>query len=418
MEVRPGYKQTEVGVIPEEWECAKLEEYFSFISYGFTNPMPTVEHGIYMVTAADIDEGRIQLETARRTTETAYRTLLTPKSKPQKNDILLTKDGTLGRLGLVGDEVICINQSVAIIRPNRKVEPLFLKLLLESPRYQRRMLEDAGGSTIKHIYISIVNSMRIAVPSNRAEQRIIAEALSDVDELLRTQDRLIVKKRDLKQAAMQQLLTSETRLPGFHREWVVKTLGDLGSTYGGLTGKTKADFGEGSGHYVTFMNVMTNVVIDCGTFERVRVSPTESQNRVAKGDLLFNGSSETPEEVAMCAVLAADVRDLFLNSFCFGFRFRDGAEADGLFLAYYLRSNEGRELMKSLAQGSTRYNLSKIALLKSPLRLPSLPEQTAIAAVLTDMDAELLALEQRREKTRDLKQAMMQELLTGKTRLI
>ncbi|MBK5966833.1 hypothetical protein CCR95_22850 [Thiocystis minor] len=127
--IPPGYKLTEVGVIPEDWECRKLEEYFSLISYGFTNPMPTVEHGIYMVTAADINQGRIQLETARKTTEAAYRTLLTAKSKPKKNDILLTKDGSLGRLALVRDETICINQSVAVIRPNEKVDPDFLILL-------------------------------------------------------------------------------------------------------------------------------------------------------------------------------------------------------------------------------------------------------------------------------------------------
>jgi type I restriction enzyme S subunit len=166
------------------------------------------------------------------------------------------------------------------------------------------------------------------------------------------------------------------------------------------------------------MNIMSNVVIDCSTFEQVKVSPTELQNRAMKGDLFFNGSSETPEEVAMCAVLLEDVDHVYLNSFCFGFRFSGNADADGLFLAYYFRSREGSELMKSLAQGSTRYNLSKIALLKSPLRLPSLSEQAAIAEVLSDMDAELAALEQRREKTRALKQAMMQELLTGKTRLL
>jgi type I restriction enzyme S subunit len=185
-----------------------------------------------------------------------------------------------------------------------------------------------------------------------------------------------------------------------------------------LIGKTKTEFGEGSARYITFMNVMSNVVINCESFEQVQVAPTESQNRAIKGDLFFNGSSETPEEVAMCAVLLDEVHDVYLNSFCFGFRFREGAEANGLFLAYYLRSREGRELMQSLAQGSTRYNLSKVALLKSSLPLPPLPEQTAIAEVLTEMDAELAALEQRREKTRALKQAMMQELLTGKTRLI
>ena len=258
---------------------------------------------------------------------------------------------------------------------------------------------------------------RVALPP-LPEQRAIATAMANMDALLEGLEWLIAKKRDLKQAAMQQLLTGQTRLPGFAGAWVEKTLGELGSTYDGLTDKTKGDFGQGAGQYITFMNVILNVRIDCGSFEQVRVSPNESQNCVRKGDLLFNGSSETPEEVALCAVMDKDVPNLFLNSFCFGFRFHSEVRANGLFLAMYLRSREGRELIKSLAQGSTRYNLSKSALLKSMLRLPELKEQTAIAAVLSDMDAELEALEQRLAKTRDLKEAMMQELLTGRTRLV
>ena len=120
----------------------------------------------------------------------------------------------------------------------------------------------------------------------------------------------------------------------------------------------------------------------------------------------------------MCAVLAQDVQDVFLNSFCFGFRFRDGRCADGLYLAYFFRSQEGRELLKSLAQGATRYNLSKTALLKIAFPLPRPPEQTAIAAILSDMDAEIAALEAKLAKARNLKQGIMQELLTGRIRLI
>jgi type I restriction enzyme S subunit len=231
-------------------------------------------------------------------------------------------------------------------------------------------------------------------------------------------DRLIAKKRHLKQAAMQDLLTGRRRLPGFTSAWEPKRLRDIGSTYGGLTGKTKEDFGVGNGQYVTFMNVMTNVVIDCELMELVRVSPGETQNRVKSGDLLFNGSSETPEEVAMCSLMAKDIPNLFLNSFCFGFRLYDSQMFDGLFLTYFLRATPGRELMKSLAQGSTRYNLSKSALLDAIVPLPSKAEQTAIASVLSDMDAEIAALERRRDKTKQLKQAMMQELLTGRTRLV
>jgi type I restriction enzyme S subunit len=120
----------------------------------------------------------------------------------------------------------------------------------------------------------------------------------------------------------------------------------------------------------------------------------------------------------MCAFVEADVSNVYLNSFCFGFRFHEDLSIHGRFLAYYLRSTVGREMMKSLAQGSTRYNLSKTALLKAVLALPSPAEQTAIATVLSDMDTEIGSLESKLAKAREIKQGMMQELLTGKIRLV
>lgn len=200
-------------------------------------------------------------------------------------------------------------------------------------------------------------------------------------------------------------------------DWQLTWLGAHGETYGGLTGKTKKDFGTGEAQYVTFMNVISNVVIDCDVFDRVHITPAESQNRVRKNDLLFNGSSETPEEVAFCAVHLGDFSELYLNSFCFGYRLRDQLKIDPLFLAYLFRSRTGRELVKALAQGSTRYNISKRALLGAPLALPPAPEQRAIAAALSDADEMLAALDQLIAKKRDLKQAAMQQLVTGETRL-
>jgi type I restriction enzyme S subunit len=258
----------------------------------------------------------------------------------------------------------------------------------------------------------------VVLPPTLAEQQAIAGALSDADAWIESLEQLIAKKRQIKQGAMQELLTGKRRLPGFSGKWETKRLEEIGSTYSGLTGKTKSDFGNGDAHYVTFMNVMSNVVIDCATFERVNVVASESQNLVRKNDILFNGSSETPEEVAMCAFVEADVSNVYLNSFCFGFRFHEDLSIHGRFLAYYLRSNVGREMMKSLAQGSTRYNLSKTALLKAVLALPSPAEQAAIATVLSDMDTEIESLESKLAKAREIKQGMMQELLTGKIRLI
>jgi type I restriction enzyme S subunit len=166
------------------------------------------------------------------------------------------------------------------------------------------------------------------------------------------------------------------------------------------------------------MNIMTNVLISRNGFENVDISANENQNKAMQGDLFFNGSSETPEEVGMCSLLEGAFENLYLNSFCFGFRLRDQHAASGLYLAYYFRSSSGRELLASLAQGATRYNLSKRALMAVQVKLPMPEEQTAIAEVLSDMDAELAALEAQAAKARAVKQGMMQELLTGRVRLV
>lgn len=250
-----------------------------------------------------------------------------------------------------------------------------------------------------------------------AEQRAIAEALSDVDGLIAALDKKIAKKRLLKQGAMQQLLTGKKRLPGFTDKWVEKKLGDIGYTYSGLTGKGKEDFGRGNAKYVTFLNVLSNPILKEELFESVAVSETEHQNKAKFGDLFFNTSSETPEDVGTCAVLLSHQNNLYLNSFCFGYRLTDN-NILGLYLAYYFRSNTGRQLMTALAQGATRYNLSKELFNSSYITLPNtLKEQQAIATVLSDMDKEIADLEAQRDKYRLLKSGMMQKLLTGQIRL-
>ncbi|MCT0212544.1 MULTISPECIES: restriction endonuclease subunit S [unclassified Synechococcus] len=419
MELKPGYKQTEVGVIPEEWEVVTATEACELVVDCKNRTPPVVPDSDYaVVRTPNVRNGQFVIEDLRFTDEASFREW-TARAVPQFGDILITREAPLGEVCAVPEaRNVCLGQRMMLYRPSpTKTETGYLLYSLMSVPVRVNLLRKIGGSTVGHAKVDDIRYLQLPLPP-LPEQRAIATALSDVDALLGALDRLIAKKRDLKQAAMQQLLTGQTRLPGFHGEWEVKRLGEMGWTYGGLTGKGKADFGEGSACYITFLNVMSNVVIKCEEFEHVHVSSSETQNQVIKGDLLFNGSSETPEEIAMCSVLLHDVSDLYLNSFCFGFRFHCNAQADGLFFAYYFRSRVGREFVKSLAQGSTRYNVSKSALLSSTLHLPSLPEQTAIAAVLTDMDAELVALEQRQAKTRAIKQGMMQELLSGRTRLV
>mgnify|MGYP001619806067 FL=1 len=145
-----------LGEVPAHWEVSRVGWLCEFISYGFTNPMPSTDEGPYMLTATDIEFGRVKYEGARRTSIEAFRNLLSPKSKPQAGDILVTKDGTLGRTALFdGDNEVCISQSVALLRLQKKIVlPEFLVRAFSGADYQSKIIFDAGGTTIKHIYIS------------------------------------------------------------------------------------------------------------------------------------------------------------------------------------------------------------------------------------------------------------------------
>jgi type I restriction enzyme, S subunit len=391
---RPRYKKTEGGAIPEDWTLKSIADLAITVASGRSSV--DSEFGDFPVYGSTGMIGR--------STKGGY----------SGQAILVARVGAnAGTLNVVDGEY-GVTDNTIILRIGESVLWSYVWRQLDAKRLNSMVF----GSGQPLITGSQIKSLLIPVPPTKAEQNAIAEALSDADALIESLEQLLAKKRQIKQGAMLELLTGKKRLPGFSEKWGVTQLGKIGSTFGGLTGKTKRDFGHGAARYITFMNIMTNVVIDCGTFEFVDVKPTELQNGVAKGDLFFNGSSETPEEVGMCAVLAQDVPGVFLNSFCFGFRFSDKASADGLYLAYFFRSREGRELLKSLAQGATRYNLSKTALLKVEFPIPRLPEQSAIATFLADMDAEIAGLEVKLAKARQLKQGMMQELLTGRIRLV
>lgn len=170
-------------------------------------------------------------------------------------------------------------------------------------------------------------------------------------------------------------------------------MGEIGKPYGGLSGKTKRDFEDGKDPYIPFMNIMNNPIIDPHYLDYVNIRPDERQNPAQKNDLFFNGSSETPDEVGMCSILLNDIPNLYLNSFCFGFRLNKDLNTNGLYLTYFFRSSVGRQLIFFLAQGATRYNLSKNSFMKLQIPYPLPDEQTAIASVFLDMDTEIDVLE-------------------------
>ena len=310
--------------------------------------------------------------------------------------------------------VFFASEHAIVVTPNDETDIKWLFYMLTDMGLNKYSESSAqpGLSVIKILNLELV------APADRIEQKFIAEALSDTDNLIQSLENLIDKKKKIKQGAMQQLLTGKKRLPGFSGEWRKVKVKVIGYAYGGLSGKSKSDFDGGNKPYITFLNVMNNTIIEISSLRYVRVKSSESQNRVNTGDLLFNTSSETPEEVGMCSVLLGEIDELYLNSFCFGFRIYDQNLFEPLYLAYFFRSNEGRKLFFSLAQGATRYNLSKNLFYNIEFKHPSIQEQKAIAQVLSDMDNEIEALEEKLEKYKTIKQGMMQELLTGRIRLI
>lgn len=280
-----------------------------------------------------------------------------------------------------------------------------------------RSLATGTSGSMKNIPKDRVLGLEIAVPP-APEQRAIADAISAADDLIANAERLLAKKQAIKRGLLQQLLTGRTRLPGFGQEWAPVRLRDIGSTYGGLVGKTKDDFGTGSAEFVTFMEVMAGARLHGTRLERVKVGHGERQNRVLRGDVLFNGSSETPGEVALAAAVDYDPSPLtYLNSFCFGYRLKDRSQIDPTYLAHFFRSGHGRDVVSVLAQGATRYNIAKTKLMQVPLVLPPIDEQQAIVEVLCDSEAEIDALCARLKKARAIKTGMMQQLLTGRVRL-
>ncbi len=160
--------------VPNACRIVSFDQICERITYGFTNPMPTTSEGPWMVTAADVADGRINYRSARHTSQAAFDTDLTEKSRVRVGDVLLTKDGTLGRVAIVDRPNVCINQSVAVLRPAPEILPQFLAWTLRSPGMQRRLILDVGGSAVKHIYITKVASTRLLLPSLFLQEKLVA----------------------------------------------------------------------------------------------------------------------------------------------------------------------------------------------------------------------------------------------------
>lgn len=301
-----------------------------------------------------------------------------------------------------------------VLRPE-KVTSELLYILVNSREFMR-IANISSGSKMPRADWNLVSTSSFAYPTSKDEQQALGSYFIHLDSLIQSSTKKIESLKQVKAASLQAMFpqvgetTPRLRFKGFEGEWKKVIVGNVGTFYSGLSGKTKDDFGIGNVRYITFLNVLTNAKIDTTILESVKVAKGEHQNEVKKGDLLFNTSSETPEEVGMCAVMDDELEDVFLNSFCFGFRVTD-KNIDSTFIAYLMRSTIGRHIMVILAQGATRYNLSKNSFSKAELLLPmSREEQTAIADYFTSLDSQIHLQTQRLEKLKQIKSACLDNM--------
>ena len=342
--------------------------------------------------------------------ETLYSRWMT-RGDVEKDDIAFTTEAPLGNVALIPDDrkYILSQRTVLLKMDPRQAFSRYVFQLMLSEQFQKVLADNSSGTTAKGIQRKRFEQLKIVCPS-LPEQSAIAAALSDVDALLGALERLLAKKRDLKQAAMQQLLTGQTRLPGFDGEWGLTLLGDIARVQRGASPRpidSPVWFDQNSSiGWERISDVTKSGMYLRETTQRLSPLGVQFSRPVAKGSLIMS----------ICATVGRPIIteiDVCIHD---GFVVFDALQADKLFIYYTLKWIEPD--WSKHGQTGSQMNLNTGLITGTQVSLPPLPEQTAIAAVLSDMDAELVALEQRLTKTRTLKQGMMQELLTGRTRLL
>jgi type I restriction enzyme S subunit len=418
MAVKPGYKHTEVGIIPDEWNAQPLCEVLIKVRLGGNYANQDMEAELPLMKMGNLARGCFDLSKVQ-----FIEPGVTPEPTHQLvcGDVLFNTRNTLDLVGKVAiwrDELPVAYYNSNLMRlefdPEKVCSNEYANYALNTEGTISRLRGLATGTTsVAAIYTRDLLKLQIPVPP-LSEQRAIATALGDVDALLGALERLIAKKRDLKQAAMQQLLTGQTRLPGFQDEWEIIRLGSLGALIKG-SGVKKGEAVSGDLPCIRYGEIYTHHHdVVRAFYSRISTSVAALATSLETGDILFAGSGETKKEIGKAAAFVHEC-EAFAGGDIVILR---PVASDAKFLGYYLNSAPVQKQKASLGQGDAVVHISASALASIELAMPSLPEQTAIATVLSDMDAELAALVQRLTKTRALKQGMMQELLTGRTRLV
>lgn len=395
--IRPGYKQTEVGVIPQDWDVARIVDVAS-ITTGSRNTQDRIDTGIYPFF--------VRSQTVERINSYSF----------DGEAVLTAGDGVgTGKIFHYINGKFDLHQRVyQISNFSPRLNGFFFYLYFAS-KFFDRIMSMTAKSSVDSVRREMIADMLMPLPTPD-EQRAIAAALADADALIAAFEGMIAKKRDLKQAAMQHLLTGKTRLPGFSGEWEVKRLGEIFDI-----GSSKRVFqSEWKTQGVPFYRAREIVLLaDNETIEnQLFVSRDLYESHKANsgvpevGDMLVTGVGT----LGRVFVVESDQEFYFKDGNIIWFKIRGKMSAS--FLRQLFLTEEIMRQIRDSAGGSTVGTYTISGAKKTVIPFPSLSEQTAIAEVLSDIDADLAALEAQAAKARAVKQGMMQELLTGRVRLV
>lgn len=401
MEIKPGYKQTEIGVIPEDWEVYTIQElidqgcilYHMDGNHGSYYPRNKEfkPHGVPYIGTNDFDQGTVSFLKCKYLSY--QRASSMKKGIAQDGDILFAHNATVGPVARLTTEysfVILSTSATAYRTDNLRLFNEWLLFIMQSDFFVRQYTANMSQTTRNQVPITMQRKLLVPV-SRPDEQKLISAVLSDIDSLITSLEKLIEKKKLIKQGVMQELLTGKRRLPGFSGEWETKRLGDIASIKKGqqLNSDCFGDFGV--------YPVMNGGILPSGY--------TTDYNSDGKELIISEGGNS-------CGFVNYVEGRFWQGGHCYSLT----TDQDDMYLYYALKFKE-KEIM-GLRVGSGLPNVQKNRLSELPTLLPTIQEQSEIAAVLTDIGSEIKNLEMSRAKHLLLKQAMMQELLTGRIRLI
>lgn len=408
--VAENYKQTEVGIIPSDWEIRTIGSFTDVCAGGTPS---TFVREYWNGNIRWMNSGELNLKTIyeveNRITELGLNNSATRFIPVNCLLIGLAGQGKTRGTVAINKVELCTNQSIAAIFPCDEVYYTFLYFNLDSRYHELRGLSTGDGGR-GGLNLTIIKNLIISLPPTKAEQIAIATALSDADALISSLEKLIVKKRNIKQGAMQKLLQPK-------EGWEVKKLGEIGEFKNGIN-KGAEDFGFGY-PFVNLMDVFGISKIKTNQHLEL-INSNESERRMydlRKGDVLFIRSSVKPEGVGLTCLIESSLNETVFSGFII--RFRENGSLSDEFKEYCFSTSHFRKKVIASSSVSANTNINQDSLKNLILSFPkSKEEQTRIATILSDMDAEISALETKLEKYIKVKLGMMQNLLTGKIRLI